>query len=109
MAVKGSMALYIGGMGARDKNFYNDLAKRLGYEEAAVQIQDLFLAGKKMEAVAAVPDELVDAVHLVGPKARDPRAARRPGRKRAARARSHTMQVGTSQPEALELLAEELL
>ena len=64
------MALYIGGMGARDKNFYNDLAKRLGYEEAAVKIQDLFLDGKKIEATAAVPDALVDAVHLVGPKER---------------------------------------
>ena len=60
-AVKGGMALYIGGMGARNKNFYNDLAKRLGYEEAAVKIQDLFLDGKKKEAAAAVPDELVDA------------------------------------------------
>ena len=70
MAVKGGMALYIGGMGARDKNFYNDLAKRLGYEEAAVRIQDLFLAGKKAEAAAAVPDALLDAVHLIGPKDR---------------------------------------
>src|SRR6266850_576175 len=49
MPVKGMLALYIGGMGARDKNFYNDLAKRLGYEEAAVKIQDLFLDGKKLE------------------------------------------------------------
>ena len=70
MPVKGHLALYIGGMGARDKNFYNDLAKRLGYEEAAVKIQNLFLDGKKMEAMAAVPDELVDAVHLVGSKER---------------------------------------
>jgi hypothetical protein len=48
------MAFYIGGMGARDKNFYNDLAKRLGYEEAAVRIQDRFLTGKKAETAAAV-------------------------------------------------------
>ena len=70
MPVKMHLALYIGGMGARGKNFYNDYAKRLGYEEAAERIQDLYLAGKKMEAVAAVPDALVDDVHLVGPRER---------------------------------------
>ena len=70
MPVKGMLALYIGGMGARGKNFYNDYAKRLGYEEAAVKIQDLYLAGKKAEAMAQVPDALVDAVALVGPKER---------------------------------------
>lgn len=68
--VKDHLALYIGGMGARDKNFYNDYAKRLGYEAAAKQIQDLFLTGKRKEAAAAVPDELIDAVALVGPKAK---------------------------------------
>ncbi|HEX5064782.1 MAG TPA: LLM class F420-dependent oxidoreductase, partial [Myxococcota bacterium] len=67
MPVKGMLALYVGGMGARGKNFYNDYAKRLGYEEAAARIQDLYLAGKKMEAMAAVPDSLVDEVALVGP------------------------------------------
>jgi F420-dependent oxidoreductase-like protein len=108
MAVKGGMALYIGGMGARDKNFYNDLAKRLGYEEAAVRIQDLFLSGKKMEAAAAVPDALLDAVHLIGPK--DRIRARLAAWKEAGRKGwVHTMNVQTSQPEALELLAEELL
>jgi F420-dependent oxidoreductase-like protein len=108
MAVKGGMALYIGGMGARDKNFYNDLAKRLGYEEAAVRIQDLFLAGKKAEATAAVPDALLDAVHLVGSK--DRIRARLGAWKEAGRKGwVHTMNVSTSQPEALELLAEELL
>jgi F420-dependent oxidoreductase-like protein len=55
MPVKGMLALYIGGMGARGKNFYNDYAKRLGYEEVAVKIQDLYLAGKKAEAMALVP------------------------------------------------------
>jgi len=108
MAVKGGMALYIGGMGAREKNFYNDLAKRLGYEEAAVRIQDLFLAGKKAEATAAVPDALLDAVHLVGPKAKIRErlgAWKEAGRKGWV----HTMNVSTSQPEALELLAEEIL
>jgi F420-dependent oxidoreductase-like protein len=108
MAVKGGMALYIGGMGARGKNFYNDLAKRLGFEEAAVRIQDLFLAGQKAEAAAAVPDELLDAVHLVGSAGhiRDRLAAwKEAGRKGWV----HTMQIGTSQTAALELLAEELL
>lgn len=68
--VKANLALYIGGMGARDKNFYNDYAKRLGYGAAAKQIQDLFLTGKRQEAADAVPDELVDAIALVGPAAR---------------------------------------
>jgi F420-dependent oxidoreductase-like protein len=60
-------ALYIGGMGARGKNFYNDLAIRYGFEEAAHQIQDLYLDGKKDEAAGKVPDELVDEMALVGP------------------------------------------
>ncbi len=68
--VKPNIALYVGGMGARGKNFYFDLACRYGYEEAATKIQDLYLAGKKDEAAAAVPDELVDDVALCGPKER---------------------------------------
>jgi F420-dependent oxidoreductase-like protein len=69
-AVKPHLALYIGGMGAREKNFYFNLACRYGYEEAAGKIQDLFLQGKKAEAAAAVPDALVDEVALCGPKER---------------------------------------
>jgi F420-dependent oxidoreductase-like protein len=68
--VKPFLALYIGGMGARGKNYYFDLACRYGYEAAAHAIQDHYLAGQKREAVAAVPDELVDAVALCGPKER---------------------------------------
>lgn len=64
--IKPHLALYIGGMGAKGKNFYNDLACRYGYEEEAEKIQDLYLAGKKEEAAAAVPDELVRAVSLIG-------------------------------------------
>ncbi|WP_420881303.1 LLM class F420-dependent oxidoreductase [Rhodococcus sp. (in: high G+C Gram-positive bacteria)] len=64
--IKPNLALYIGGMGAKGKNFYNDLACRYGYEEEAEKIQDLYLAGKKAEATAAVPDELVRAISLIG-------------------------------------------
>jgi len=63
-------ALYVGGMGARGKNFYNELAGEYGFEEAAQQIQDLFLDGKQRDAAAAVPDELVDELALVGPRER---------------------------------------
>jgi F420-dependent oxidoreductase-like protein len=60
------LALYIGGMGARGRNFYNNLACRYGYEAEAAEIQDLFLEGKKKEAAAAVPEALVDEVALLG-------------------------------------------
>ena len=66
-AIRPELALYIGGMGARTKNFYNDVAIKLGYEGAAKSIQDLYLDGKKAEAAAAVPDRLVDEISLVGP------------------------------------------
>ncbi|MGE0879395.1 MAG: LLM class F420-dependent oxidoreductase [Acidimicrobiia bacterium] len=64
---RANWALYMGGMGARGKNFYNDLLKRYGYEREAEQIQDLFLTGKRAEAAALVPDELLDATNLCGP------------------------------------------
>ncbi len=66
--VRPVLALYIGGMGAKGKNFYNDLACRYGYEEAATKIQDLYLSGKKMEAIRSVPDALVDELSLIGTK-----------------------------------------
>ena len=69
-AVKPRVALYVGGMGARGRNFYNDIARRYGYEEAAQRIQDAYLAGRKDEATAAVPDALVDEVALCGPRER---------------------------------------
>ncbi|WP_239460062.1 LLM class F420-dependent oxidoreductase [Nocardioides daejeonensis] len=64
--VRNQLALYIGGMGARDKNFYNQLACRYGYEDEAKNIQDLYLAGKKTEAAEAIPADLIDAVTLMG-------------------------------------------
>ena len=64
------LALYVGGMGARGKNFYYDLATRYGFEGAAAEIQDLYLSGDKGAAMARVPAELIDAVALVGPRER---------------------------------------
>src|SRR3954452_778191 len=61
------LALYVGGMGSREKNFYNALVRRYGFEEAAKEVQDLYLEGKKDEAAAALPAELIDKVALVGP------------------------------------------
>ncbi len=66
MPVKHVLALYVGGMGAKDRNFHNELIARMGYEDAAKKIQDLYLDGKKMEAAAAVPDELADEISLSG-------------------------------------------
>jgi F420-dependent oxidoreductase-like protein len=70
LEAKPMLALYIGGMGAKGKNFYNDLAGRYGYEDAAAQIQELYLDGKKMEAVRSVPDDLVDELSLIGSRER---------------------------------------
>jgi F420-dependent oxidoreductase-like protein len=64
------LALYIGGMGAKGRNFYYDLAVRYGYETAAADIQELYLSGRKGEAMTKVPAELIDEIALVGPKAR---------------------------------------
>ena len=61
-------ALYIGGMGARGRNFYNALARRYGYEKEAAEIQDLYLDGKKDEAAAKVPADLLEAMSLCGPE-----------------------------------------
>ncbi|MFP5335227.1 MAG: LLM class F420-dependent oxidoreductase [Actinomycetes bacterium] len=67
MPVRAYCALYVGGMGSREKNFYNQLACRMGFEEQAARVQELFLAGQHREAAAAVPWELVDATSLLGP------------------------------------------
>jgi F420-dependent oxidoreductase-like protein len=69
-AVRPLLALYVGGMGSREKNFYNSLVQRYGFEDAAKEVQDLYLDGKKDEAAAALPAELIDRTSLVGPKER---------------------------------------
>jgi F420-dependent oxidoreductase-like protein len=64
------LALYVGGMGSRERNFYNALVRRYGFEEAAQEVQDLYLDGKKEEAAAALPGELIDTVAICGPRER---------------------------------------
>src|SRR5204863_320514 len=66
-ATRPFLALYVGGMGSREKNFYNQLVQRYGFEAAAKEVQDLYLEGKKDEAAAALPAELIDTVSLAGP------------------------------------------
>lgn len=99
--LKASLSLYIGGMGAKDKNFYADYIRKIGFEGEANKIQELYLSGKKGEAMAAVPDALVDALHLVGPKERIK------DRFQAWKASPvGTMIIGAMQPEAIRLAAE---
>ena len=108
MPVKQFLALYIGGMGARDKNFYNDYAKRLGYEAEAKIIQDLYLDGKKAEAAANVPDKLCDEIALLGSadRVRD----RLQAWKEAAKNNQITAMLAAGiRPEGMRVLAEELL
>ena len=99
-SLKPYFALYVGGMGAKGKNFYNALVRRYGWEVEAERIQELYLGGKQREAIAAVPDELIDAVSLIGPKERI--------RDRLEAWRETpvtTLIVGSPQPQALEVLA----
>jgi len=99
--LKEQLALYIGGMGAKEKNFYSEYLRRVGFEAECVQIQELFLAGKKKEAVAAVPDEMVDTLYLVGPPDRI--------RERFQVWKSSgvtTLIVGALQMDAVRLMAE---
>jgi F420-dependent oxidoreductase-like protein len=100
-ALKPYYALYVGGMGARGKNFYNDLMIRFGYEAEAHRVQDLFLDGKQRDAAAAVPDRFVDEAALVGPRER---IADRLDAWREAGAT--TLLCSTPQVEALRALAE---
>jgi F420-dependent oxidoreductase-like protein len=103
-SLKPYIALYVGGMGAKGRNFYNALVRRYGWEAEAERIQELHLAGHQRDAIAAVPDGLVDAVALVGPKERI--------RERLEAWRETpvtTLVVGSPQPEALDVLAELVL
>ena len=108
LPAKENIAFYVGGMGARNKNFYCDYAKRIGFEEAAVKIQNLFLDGKRAEATAAVPQELVDQVALVGPKERI--AEKLVVWKEAAKQRHvDTLIARTDDVETIRFLAEQVL
>lgn len=102
--VKPMMALYIGGMGARGKNFYFDLAVRAGFEEAAVKIQDLYLEGNRGEAMMAVPDALIDEIALCGSADRI--------RDRVQiwkESGATTLNIATTSIEAVRLMAEAVL
>jgi F420-dependent oxidoreductase-like protein len=99
--LKPEVALYVGGMGHKTKNFHNQIMVRRGYGDAAERIQELYLAGRKDEAIAAVPDDWVDAKSLVGPPARI---------KQRYRAwedcGADTINVRSRQPEAIEVMAQ---
>jgi F420-dependent oxidoreductase-like protein len=101
LPVKGMLGFYIGGMGAKGRNFHTDLMARMGFEEEAHRIQDLFFAGKREEAVLAVPDEFADEISLVGPPARI-RERIEAWRKTPVT----TLLIGSRDPEALRLLAD---
>ena len=99
--MKPQLALYMGGMGARDKNFHNEMAVKYGYTDAAARIQELYLSGRKQEAEDAVPDELCDEISLCGPEARI-----RERYRVWEDAGVTTMLVGARQREALHLMAD---
>ena len=107
-ALRPWLALYIGGMGAKNKNFYHDYATRLSYGEAADQIQELYLSGKKHEAEALVPNELLDEVSLIGPRERIIERLG-PWREAGKRGEVGSMLIGAQDPVVLELLANEML
>ena len=98
---KPNLALYMGGMGAKEKNFHNEMAVKYGYGDAAAKIQELYLSGRKQEATEAVPDELVDEMSLVGPIERI-----KSRYKDWEDAGVTTMMVQTRQREALTLMAD---
>ena len=104
-AIRSELALYIGGMGAREKNFYNDYAKRLGYADAAAKIQDEFLGGRRAEAAAAVPDALIDELCLVG--SADRIKDRLQAWKEASKSNAvGTMLLGNASVDAMRVIAE---
>lgn len=102
--VRQYLGMYIGAMGSKNKNYYNDHVKRLGYEEEAERIQDLFLSGQREEAFAAVPNELIDEVALVGDENRI-RAQAEKWSQLEAEGYISTMILTFSSYEAMPLLA----
>ena len=107
-ALRPWLALYIGGMGAKNKNFYHEYATRLGHGDAANQIQELYLSGKKPEAEALVPNELLDEVSLIGPRERIIERLG-PWKEAGKRGEVGSMLLGVQDPVVLELLANEML
>ncbi|HEX2825984.1 MAG TPA: LLM class F420-dependent oxidoreductase [Burkholderiales bacterium] len=107
-ALKPRLALYIGGMGARDKNFYNDYVRRMGYEADAAKIQDAYLAGRRDEAIAAVPDRLIDEIALVGPPERI-RDRLQVWKESSTDGAIGTLLLGGAGVDALRVVAEALL
>ncbi len=104
MPVKMSLGFYLGGMGARSQNFHLNLMDRMGFGDAARQVQDLFFEGRRAEAFAAIPDELADEISLLGPKERI--------RERLARWSGTpvtTLIVGSQDPAVMRLMAELVL
>ena len=99
--LKPEVALYVGGMGHKNKNFHNDIMVRRGFGDAAKRIQELYLAHRKDEAIAAVPDEWVDMKSLVGPPARI-----RERYRAWEDCGADTLSVRSRQPEAIEVMAE---
>ena len=102
--IKRNVGFYVGGMGARSFNVHKDHVTRMGFGEAAERVQQLFFAGRRDEAMAAVPNELCDEIALVGPKARI--------RERLAAWKESPvtmLNVGAASPETLRFMAEELL
>ena len=107
-ALRPWLALYIGGMGAKGKNFYNDYATTLGYGDEAARIQELYLSGQKAEAEALVPRKLLDEVALIGPRERIIERLV-PWKEAAKRGEVGSMLLSVQDPVVLELLASELL
>lgn len=99
--LKPEIALYVGGMGHKDKNFHRDMMERRGFGDAAARIQELYLAGRKEEAIAAVPDDWVDMKSLVGPPARIRERFRA-----WAESGADALSVRSRQPAAIEVMAE---
>ncbi len=103
-SIKPFLALYVGGMGAKGKNFYHDLVSRYGFGEEADRIQALYLGGQKQEAAAAIPDTLVDAVALCGPRSRIAE-----GLERWQASPIQTLTLNTFDPQVVSTMAELVL